>query len=163
MLLIGYIVVFIVFIVLPFGLSFVFKKNKATRITLQILSGLFLVWFIYDSITKNSIERQREKEIVGTYKLNTDSSRFQNINLKNYSDLTLTVKSNNTFFINRQISFFKSTTGRWNLHDDGDISFIEYQFDNEQYSHQLSAYSYWTFESNDLKNAQTDDKIVFTR
>jgi hypothetical protein len=162
MLLIADIIVFILFVVLPFGLSFIFKK-KAIRIGLQILSGLLFIWFIHDLVGKNSIELEGEKKIVGLYKLNVDSSKIENVDLKKYSDLTLTVKSNNTFVINRQTSFLNSTTGKWNLHDDGDIGFVEYQFDNEKYSHQLFPYDTWTFESYDLKGAREDDKIMFTK
>ena len=163
MLLIGNIFVFLLFVVLPFGLSFIFKKKKAIRIGLQILSGLLLIWFIHDLVGKNSIEIEGEKKIVGLYKLNVDSSRIENVNLKNYSDLTLTVKSNNTFVINRQTPFLNSTTGQWNLRDDGDIGFVEYQFANEQYSHQLIEYETWTFENYDLKGAKEDDRIIFTK
>ncbi|MES1181269.1 MAG: hypothetical protein ABUL44_00585, partial [Flavobacterium sp.] len=124
MLLIADIIVFILFVVLPFGLSFIFKRKKTIRIGLQILSGLLFIWFIHDLIGKNSIEIEGEKKIVGVYKLNVDRSKIENVDLKNYSDLTLTVKSDNTFVINRQTSFLICTTGIWNLHDDGDIGFV---------------------------------------
>ncbi len=163
MLLIADIIIFILFIVLPFGLSFLFRRNKAVRLSLQILSGLLLIWFIYDLFGKSSIERQGEKEIIGIYKLNADSSRFENIDLKEFPDITLTVKSNNTFIINKQLPFFNTTTGQWNLRDDGDISFIEYQFDNEKYSDQMFPYDYWAFKSYDLKGATEDDRIIFTK
>jgi hypothetical protein len=55
MLLIADIIVFILFVVLPFGLSFIFKK-KAIRIGLQILSGLLFIWFIHDLVGKYSLE-----------------------------------------------------------------------------------------------------------
>jgi len=51
------------------------------------------------------MERDGEKQIVGIYRLDTDSSRFDNLNLKSYSDLILTVKDNNTFIINRPSPF----------------------------------------------------------
>ena len=109
------------------------------------------------------MELEGEKNLIGTYQLNIDSSRFHDINLKAYSELTLTVNHNNTFSINKQTSFLKSTTGQWKLKDNGDISFIEYQFENEEYAHQMLEISYWTFGSNDLKNSINSDKIIFTR
>jgi energy-coupling factor transporter transmembrane protein EcfT len=104
-------------------------KSRWFRYIFWTIGCLLLISIFINPFIKNRMERDGEKQIVGVYRLNTDSSRFDNLNLKSYSDLILTVKNNNTFIINRSAPFFKSLTGKWNLKDDGDISFIECSFD----------------------------------
>ena len=147
-----------------FVLGQLFKgKLKWLRYIFWTIGCLLLIGTLINPFIKNKIERDGEKQIVGVYRLDTDSSRFDNLNLKNYSTLILTAKDNNTFIINRAAPFFKSLTGKWNLKDDGDISFIECSFDYNDKVFQIQNNDFWTFDSFDLNESNTSDRIIFKR
>jgi energy-coupling factor transporter transmembrane protein EcfT len=138
-------------------------KLRWVRYIFWTIGFLILVGILINPFIKNRMEREGEKQIVGVYRLDTDSSRFDNLNLKSYSDLILTVKDNNTFIINRPAPFFKSLTGKWNLKDDGDISFLDCSFDYNDKVFQIQNNDLWTFDSYDLNENNTSDRIIFKR
>ena len=139
------------------------EKLKWLRYIFWTIGCLLLIGILINPFVKNRMERDGEKQIVGVYRININSSRFDNLNLKNYSDLILTAKHNNTFIINKAAPFFKSLTGKWNLKDDGDISFIECSFDYNDKVFQIQNNELWTFNSYDLNESITSDRIVFKR
>jgi energy-coupling factor transporter transmembrane protein EcfT len=147
-----------------FALGQFFKgKLKWLRYILWTISCLLLIGILIDPFVKNRMERDGEKQIVGVYRIDIDSSRFDDLNLKNYSDLILSAKENNTFVINRPAPFFKSLTGKWNLKDDGDISFIECSFDYNDKVFQIQNNELWIFNSYELNESNTSDRIIFKR
>jgi hypothetical protein len=129
----------------------------------MFFASLLLIGIIVNPFVKNKMEVDGEKMIVGIYKIDIDSSKFENIDLKDYSDLILTAKSNNTFTINRQAPFFKSITGKWTLKDDGDISFTECSFDIDNKIFQMKNNVFWSFTSSDLNNGTIKDIIIFRK
>jgi energy-coupling factor transporter transmembrane protein EcfT len=138
-------------------------KLRWFRYVFWTIGCLLSIGILIDPFVKNRSEREGEKQIVGIYHLDTDSSRFGNLNLKGYSDLILTAKENNTFIINRPAPFFKSLTGKWNLKDGGDIYFIECSFDYNDKVFQNHNNDLWTFNSYNLSESNTSDRIIFKR
>ncbi len=138
-------------------------KLRLFRYIFWTIACLLLIGILINPFIKNRMERDGEKQIIGIYRLDIDNSRFNNLNLKNYSDLILTAKDNNTFIINRLAPFFKSLTGKWNLKDDGDISFIECSFDYNDKVFQIQNNDSWTFDNYDLNESNTSDRIIFKR
>ncbi len=138
-------------------------KLKLVRYIFWTIGCLLLIGILINPFIKNRMEREGEKQIVGVYRLDVDSSRFDNLNLKSYSDLILTAKDNNTFIINKPAPFLKSLTGKWNLKDDGDISFIECSFDYNNKVFQIQNNDLWKFDSYDLNESNTNDRIIFKR
>jgi energy-coupling factor transporter transmembrane protein EcfT len=156
------IMLFSTLVIFLFGILFK-SKYRVVRYVLWFFASLLLIGIIVDPFMKNKMEVDGEKMIVGIYKIDIDSSKFGNIEMKNYSDLLLTAKSNNTFTINRQAPFFKSITGKWALKDDGDISFMECSFDSDDKIFQIGNRDLWVFSGYDLKDGKTNDRIVFKR
>lgn len=138
-------------------------KLKWMRYIFWTIGCLLLIGILFNPFIKNRMERDGEKQIVGVYRIEIDSSRFDDLNLKNYSDLILFAKDNNSFVINRPAPFFKSLTGKWNLKDDGDISFIECSFDYNDKVFQIQNNELWTFNSYELNESNTSDRIIFKR
>ena len=153
------------FIVLPFIAGFFFKnKLIAIRYILWSISIVFIVGFFINQFSKNSMERQDEKTIIGIYKIDVDSSKIDDVNLKMYSDLTLTVKSDNTIAISRPTPFIKRIEGQWRCKDDGDIMIIEYGFDDWEKTFQMApADNQWILMSEDLNVQNNADQIIFRK
>lgn len=122
-------------------------KFNLVRYTFWAVSCVLLISIIINPFVKNRMEIDGEKQIVGVYHIDVNNSKFDSLKLHTYADLILTVKDNNTFIINRAVPFFKSLTGKWNLTDDGDISFIKCSFDNNDLVFEIQNNNLFTFNS----------------
>jgi len=140
------------------GLMF-FGRLKIIRNVLWTVSGLLLLLTIATGISQ-SLDDQNS-QLVGKYKLDLVNSKFSSLDLKKFSNLTLTVKDDNTFIINRPTPFFPSQAGRWEHTDDGDLAFTKCSFSDNTKFTIMDGIGTWTFESYNLVNGVTSDKIIF--
>ena len=140
------------------GLMF-FGRLKIIRNVLWTISGLLLLLTIATGISHSLTDQN--SQLVGKYKLNLFNSKFSSLDLKKFSNLTLTVKDDNTFIINRPTPFFPSQTGHWEHTDDGDLAFTECSFGDKRKFTIMDGIGTWTFESNNLINGEISDKIIF--
>jgi len=140
------------------GLMF-FGKLKIIRNVLWTTRGLLLLLTIATAIS-HSLNDQNS-QLVGKYKLDLVNSKFSSVDLKKYSNLTLTVKDDNTFILNRPTPFFPSQTGHWEHTDDGDLAITKCYFSDNTKFQMMDGIGTWTFESFNLIKGKASDKIIF--
>ena len=141
-----------------------FKKRKSIRYILWTLGGLFLIGATVAYNTKPADEKKVEQKLAGIYYLDTDSSKYQNLNLKQYSDVTLTLQQNEQFFINRPTPFLKYLKGNWEYKDNGDFGYIDYSFDSLSLNGSVVGdLDIWTFGGYELNDPNNKNLIVFRR
>ncbi len=141
-----------------------FKKRKSIRYIFWTLSFLFLIGSIVAYNTKPEDEKKIEQKLAGVYYLDTDSSKYQDLNLKLYSDVTLTLQSNEQFFINKPTPFIKYLKGKWEYKDNGDFGYIDYSFDSLSLTGSvIGNLDIWTFGGYELNDPSNKNLIVFKR
>lgn len=155
--------IFLIFITFIIGLFFI-KRHKAIRYVLHSISGLFLAGFIFDPYIKSRSILESERKVIGYYKFDIYNSRFDSTNLKQYSDVMLNVKSDNTFSTTRIIPFLKSQSGRWEIKDNGDFEYLTFKLDNSDFEQEIPTdFPIWTFSSVRLITNNNQNVIVFKR
>ncbi|MDB5198466.1 MAG: hypothetical protein JWO92_429 [Chitinophagaceae bacterium] len=141
-----------------------FKRRKTIRYVLWTLSLIVIIGSIIFYNKKPSDEREVELRLSGIYNLDTDNSKYDGIALKLYSNLTLTLKDNNTFFISKPTPLLKYLKGKWEYKDNGDFGYVEYSFDSLDVKNSVvSDLNIWTFGGNELKDSNNKNLIVFRR
>ena len=153
----------IILILLFVGQAF-YNKFPKVSYTIWGLTVLFLLYFVYSFNTANT--RLGDKSIndyIGTYKIDTNSSSYDNIDLTNYYNLTLTVKTDKTFEFSYKTPFFKDTIGHWQHMDDGDISWTEISIGDRNLMQANIDTNKWTFSGHALPNGSSRDKLIFVR
>ena len=153
----------IILILLIVGQLF-YKKSPRISLTIWGLTILLLAYFIYSFNTANSRFGDKSKnEFVGTFKIDINQSNFDSIDLKQYNDLLLFVKSDKTFTFSYKTPFFKDTMGYWQHMDDGDISWTEISVGDKNLMQANIETDKWLFSGNELTNEKNNNTIVFVR
>jgi hypothetical protein len=135
----------IILTVILFLIGLIFKnKFIIVRYSFWTLSISFLVLSVLTSLKNEKRLNKYELEIVGVFKLSKES-KLGDYNYEDYKNVSLTVKSDNTFEIKPSAPFIDLTNGNWNLFDDGDISFIEIDGDGRTHTAYGSSYD-WIFK-----------------
>jgi hypothetical protein len=141
---------------------FIFKKQRLIRylswgISFMLAAYLFLLtplnWYH---------DKELSKDLLGTYIINVDSSKYSNIDLNKFKSLTMTVNSDNTFKFNKNTPFFSTNNGKWSFWIDGDAEITKCSFNNCIVDFEISTdHSSWIFKNSSLVNGKIGDKITF--
>ena len=153
------ITIILLLIVVTFVFGLLFRgKFILVRYVLWGLCSILVIGLILNPFIKSKMVRDGEKLIVGVYRFDIESSKYDSVDLKNYSDLTMTVKPDNTFKINRATPFLKGVRGKWEYEDDGDIAFIKYSIDGDNESYESNVKD-WYFDCHD--NNEKEIGIIY--
>ncbi|GAB3796969.1 hypothetical protein GCM10028819_15560 [Spirosoma humi] len=114
------------------------------------IAMIFFLLFILLSINWGPSSEER-KLFTGKYLIDTLNSEISHKKLSKYSDLTVTVKKDLSFEINRPSPFFVSTTGTWDYDDRADYQILSYKFSSSYNEHQIFPLdgNVWKLETTD--------------
>ena len=152
----------IVFVAILFIIGLlVFNRYKKLSFVLFGISIFFIVSTFY---CKSELVKTGEKIRIGDFKLDYAKSHFGKLSLTDFANITLKVRSNNTFEIIGNIPL-QIKKGDWEYIDDGDISFIEYKYNGETNVSQMQSTGVdsWIFSSNGFAKPEMEYALVFIR
>ncbi len=140
---------------------FVFNRYRKLSLLLFGISIFFIVDTFY---CKSELVKNGERIRIGNFKLDYAKSHFGNLNLYDFANINLEVRSNNTFEIMGNIPL-QNKEGNWEYIDDGDISFIKYKFNGETNSSQMqdTGVDTWIFSSNRFTQPDMIYELTFIR
>ena len=139
------------------------KRNRIGTYLFLTIGLLLVLALIVNPFIKSATVKEEEQALVGNYFLDGQASTYNGKPLPAYAGIVLTISPDNTFHISKPIPYLKDTSGKWEYKDDGDISYTECTFGNDDQPIQVSAIpNKWVFSS-EVPSGLPDDKIVFKR
>ena len=154
------IAILIALVIIPFFIPYKLRLIKFICWGIVTLIVIFL--FVVPPLNLY-YNRQEEKHLFGTYKIDIKNSSYHNIDLGKFKSLTLTIKGDYTFKLNNNAPFFVSDGGTWLYWIDGDAEYIKFKFVNAKRTYVIDKTDSGslTLNNNILSKGNKDDKITF--
>jgi hypothetical protein len=138
------------------------KRAKVLNRIFWTISGLILFFLIAIVPLNYYYANKRSKYLIGTYRLDIDSSKYDGIDLKKYRSLKMIVKDDHTFSFSQKVPFLQNKDGDWFYWIDGDKEVLEFTFDGiRKYQDNITFQKDWIFEGQSLPNALAGNRIFF--